>query len=335
MNHSSLNKPFLSVLMPVYNCETYLAEAIESILNQTYSNFEFIIINDGSSDGSERIINSYNDDRVRYIKNEKNLGLITTLNNGIELSKGDYILRMDADDFSYPERFEKQVLFMQMNHDIDLSGTWFLKSDRINKNTNPTTFEACKLNLINNSVLCHPSVIFRKASIVNANIKFNPIALHAEDYQFWIDTVKAGLKISNLPEVLLNYRIHPMQISSAKKEIQRNTVNTIRLDYAKFIFGDIIETNKEAYIQLIDESALDYNSYNEAKKLAFRLLESNLKEKKLNQKGLKLLFDKHSRNIVTNILMENNKDFYFLSKVIFDRNFYTKTNFKKIFSFKN
>lgn len=333
MNHSYLNKPFLSVLMPVYNCETYLAEAIESILNQTYTNFEFIIINDGSSDDSEKIINSYSDDRIRYIKNEKNLGLITTLNNGIELANGEYVLRMDADDFSYPERFEKQVLFMQMNPDIALSGTWFLKSDRVNKNTNPTTFEGCKLNLINNSVLCHPSVIFRKVSIVNANIKFNPIALHAEDYQFWIDIVKAGLKISNLPEVLLNYRIHPMQISSAKKEIQDNTVNSIRLDYAKFIFGDIIEINNEAYIQLIDESALDYNSYNEAKKLASKLLESNLKEKKLNQKGLKLLFDKHLRKIITNILMKNNKDFYVLSKVIFDRNFYTKTNFKKMLSF--
>jgi len=89
------------------------------------------------------------------------------------------------------------------------------------------------------------------------------------------------------------------------------------------------------YIQLIDESALDYNSYNEAKKLASKLLESNLKNRMLNQKGLKLLFDKHLRKIITNILIKNNKDFYFLSKVIFDRNFYTKKNFKKMLSFKN
>jgi glycosyltransferase involved in cell wall biosynthesis len=333
MNHSSLDNPLLSVLMPVYNGETYLAEAIESILNQTYSNFEFIIINDGSTDESKRTIKSYTDDRIHYVENEKNLGLITCLNNGIELAKGHYILRMDADDFSYPNRFEKQMSFMQMNPDIDISGTWFLKSDRVTKNTNPTTFEACKLNLINNTVLCHPSVILRKISILNADIKFKHSALHAEDYQFWIDAIKAGLKISNLPELLLNYRIHPMQISSAKKDIQKNTVNAVRIDYARFIFGEVIENNKELYTQLIDETALDYASYKEVKKLAFRLLELNLITKNFEQDGLKFLFDKHLKNIVTNIFIKNKKDFYFLSKIVFDKNFYTKTNFKITFNY--
>jgi glycosyltransferase involved in cell wall biosynthesis len=335
MISSSVGNPLLSVLMPVYNCETYLAEAIESILTQTYSNFEFIIINDGSTDESKRIIKSYTDDRIHYVENEKNSGLITTLNNGIELAKGQYVLRMDADDFSYPDRFEKQVSFMQINSDIDISGTWFLKSDRVNKNTNPTTFEACKLNLINNSVLCHPSVIFRKDSVINKDLKFKHSALHAEDYQFWVDVVKAGLRISNLPEVLLNYRIHPLQISSAKKDVQKHTVNGIRLDYAKFIFGEIIEQNKEIYIQLIDENIEDYVSYKQVKRFVFILLKLNLIDEKFNQKDLRLLLNKHLRNIVAYILTENKKDFYFLSKIVFDRNFYTKTNFKIIFSFKN
>ena len=101
MNQKSL----ISVLMPVYNVEKYLQEAIESILNQTYSNFEFLIINDGSSDKSGEIINSYNDSRIVYLQNNKNKGLVYTLNYGISLAKGEYIARMDGDDISLPDRF--------------------------------------------------------------------------------------------------------------------------------------------------------------------------------------------------------------------------------------
>lgn len=326
--------PLMSVLMPVYNCESYLAEAIESILSQTYRNFEFIIINDGSTDSSETIIRSYVDNRIRYLSNEKNLGLISTLNQGILLSKGKYILRMDADDVSFSERFEKQLLFMETNPDIDISGTWFLKSNRVKENTPPTTFAACKLNLINNSVLCHPSVIMRTQSIVKVALKFKKTALHAEDYQFWIDAVIAGLKISNLPETLLNYRVHPTQISSANDNIQRKTVNSVRLSYAKFIFGKLIEGNEEIYINLVDETVKDYMSYLVVKSFTIRLLGINLVEKKLNHKDLKLLFNKHLKNILSNILIEKKDEFYFLLKILFDKNFYIKKNLKIIFNHK-
>lgn len=334
MNYSFLEKPLLSVLMPVYNCEMYLKEAIESILNQTYSNFEFIIINDGSTDGSKILIESSKDDRIRYIENKKNLGLIATLNKGIELSKGDYIIRMDADDFSYPNRFEKQVIFMQENPEIDISGTWFLKSDRVNKNTNPTSFEECKLHLINNSVLCHPSVIIKKDSIQKKGLKFKDLALHAEDYQFWIDAVKAGLKISNLPLVLLNYRIHSMQISSAKADIQKQTVNDIRLEYAKFIFGEIIEKNNEIYIQLLNESISEYALYLKAKQLVYELLQVNLISCKIKQRNLNLLLCNHLRRIATKVYSKNKNKFSFLLNIIFDINFYSKSNIKILLSYK-
>jgi glycosyltransferase involved in cell wall biosynthesis len=117
--------PLVTVLMPVYNGEEFLHEAIESILKQTYLNFELLIINDGSTDSSENIILSYPDTRIRYIKNESNIKLIATLNNGFALAQGKYIVRMDADDYSVKERLQKQVAFMEANPEVTLAGSWF------------------------------------------------------------------------------------------------------------------------------------------------------------------------------------------------------------------
>src|ERR1017187_7276972 len=119
------NSPYITVLMPVYNAAPFLREAIDSILNQTFKNFELLIINDGSTDNCEEIILTYKDPRIRYIKNETNIKLISTLNKGIKLSKGKYIVRMDADDISFPDRIEKQVNYMETNPAIALCGTWF------------------------------------------------------------------------------------------------------------------------------------------------------------------------------------------------------------------
>ena len=112
--------PEITVLMPVYNGEKYLRPAIESILNQTFSDFEFLIINDGSTDNSESIILSYKDERIRYVKNENNLKLIKTLNKGIDLARGKYIARMDADDISLPTRLEREIEYMESHPECGL-----------------------------------------------------------------------------------------------------------------------------------------------------------------------------------------------------------------------
>ena len=119
-----MQSPTISIVMPVYNCENYLHEAIKSILEQTYTDFEFIIINDGSEDNSEDIILSYADPRIIYIKNDKNMKIVKTLNKGISLSRGKYIARMDADDICYRDRLEKQLSFMEKHKDIDLCGSY-------------------------------------------------------------------------------------------------------------------------------------------------------------------------------------------------------------------
>jgi glycosyltransferase involved in cell wall biosynthesis len=116
--------PYVTVLMPVYNTEMYLKEAIDSILNQTFRDFEFIVINDGSTDSTSDIIESYSDPRIIYLQNEKNLGVATSLNKGLSIAKGTYIARMDGDDVSRCDRLEKQVAFMDANPEIGVCGTW-------------------------------------------------------------------------------------------------------------------------------------------------------------------------------------------------------------------
>ncbi len=148
--------PLISVVMPVYNSEKYLEEAINSILNQTFTDFEFIILNDGSTDKTEDIILSYSDSRILYIKNKTNLQIVKTLNKGIELASGKYIARMDSDDISSPERFEKLIEFMENNHEIDICSTWletFGNRKKIWKN--PLSHEEIKATLLFNSAKVH------------------------------------------------------------------------------------------------------------------------------------------------------------------------------------
>jgi glycosyltransferase involved in cell wall biosynthesis len=206
--------------MPVYNGERYLKEAIDSILNQTFGDFEFIILNDGSTDNTKKIITSYDDSRIVYIENEKNLGIVKTLNKGIDNTKGKYIARMDADDISLPERFEKQIALMERYEDIDICGTWIMYMGRGNIWKIPEYDIEAKLTLIYGSSFAHPTVMIRKKIFDKYFIRYDEKFLGAEDYKMWIDMSKIA-KFYNIQEVLLNYRVHNSQISSQRKKQQK------------------------------------------------------------------------------------------------------------------
>jgi len=128
-------KPTVSVLMPVFNGEQFLRPAMNSILNQTFTDFEFIIVDDGSTDHSREILNSYTDSRVRLICNESNIGLTDSLNRGLEAASGNYIARMDQDDISLPERLAKQVAFMDSHPEVGVCGTWAKDIDQTDSTT--------------------------------------------------------------------------------------------------------------------------------------------------------------------------------------------------------
>lgn len=330
MKKNVINSFKATVIMPVYNCEKYLHEAIDSILNQSYTDFEFIIINDGSTDQSKVIIDSFKDIRINYIENEVNLGLITTLNKGLKMAKGEYIFRMDADDIAYPDRIEKQIFFMESNKNIAISGTWFIKTGKHHFNTFPDNQKECQLQLLNNVVLGHPTVIIRKKALLEAGLQYKHSAIHAEDYRLWADAVMAGLQISNIPHVLLTYRIHPDQISSLKYDILQQTVADIRIDYAKFFFGSIIESNKVLYSQLMTDKISDYHLHKKAKELVLKLLEINTENKNFDQKKLKNLYKEHLNQIAFNTYISSNKGQVMLVfKAMFDKHYHTISNYRQ------
>ncbi|MBR6730499.1 MAG: glycosyltransferase family 2 protein [Alphaproteobacteria bacterium] len=207
------NPPLISVVMSTYNRAPLLSRAIDSILNQTFTDFEFIIIDDGSSDKTPEILAEYakKDKRIRVITNNPNKGLIYSLNKGLEEAKGKYIARMDDDDISLPNRFMKQYDFMEKNPDIAVAGSWIGNPDNNQKwgfhdQTDP---EKIKMFLYLNSVpISHPAAFIRRSFLTQHNITYSNEYKAAEDRKFWLDIMDADGKITNIPEVLLLFRLH-------------------------------------------------------------------------------------------------------------------------------
>lgn len=228
------NTPKISVIMPVYNTkEEYLRPAIESILQQTFKNFEFLILNDGSSDETvEKVIKSYNDERIKYFY-KKNTGIADTLNFGLAQAQGELIARMDSDDISLPERFAKQVEFLDAHPEISvLSGNYKIFPDTkvvvLPQRPKYLDFlEGCKM--------CHPAVMFRKVDFERYNLKYNP-EYKCEDYELWSRAIRY-FKFANLNEVILHYRWHDTNLSKPT-EIFKTSVLRVQENMLDFLTDD-------------------------------------------------------------------------------------------------
>lgn len=204
--------PKVSVIMPAYNAEKYIAEAIDSILAQTYTDYEFIILNDCSTDRTEEIILSFKDSRIVYLKNEENMGVAKTLNRGLSVARGEYIARMDADDISLPERFEKQVAWLDAHPQIGVLGCnveSFDENGAIATGWSSTDPEQMKIDLFFSCGLAHPSVMMRREAVQRG---YAPEYNGLEDYELWCRASEA-YGVTTLPEVLFRYRIHSSQVT--------------------------------------------------------------------------------------------------------------------------
>jgi len=234
MTHSS---PAVSVLMPAYNAQKYIGEAIESILNQTYKDFELIIIDDNSSDTTWKTILRYQkkDLRIHAYRNEKNLKLSNTLNKGIALAKGKYIARMDADDWSYPDRLQKQVSFMEKHPKVGIVGgaMEIMKADGsvvAKREYNLTDAEIRKYLFIY-SPYSHPLVMLRKNILLKTDL-YNTIYNPAEDYDLYFQ-IGMYSQFANLPDTLLRYRVIENSMTTGNtKQMELKTIE-IRYKYAK------------------------------------------------------------------------------------------------------
>lgn len=217
--------PRVSVLLPVYNCEKYIKETLDSVLTQTFSDFELIIIDDCSTDNTVDIIKSFKDSRISFIQKEKNSGYTDSLNYRIDIAEGEYIARMDGDDVCAISRFEKQVNFLDNNPEVMLCGTSIQVIGTDNVLRHPQSHEEIKVKLCFGTAFCHPSVMGRKEVFKenNYNKDFEP----AEDYELWTRLVFKG-RLANIDEILLFYRAHSGQISNTKKDIQHKAVSVCR-----------------------------------------------------------------------------------------------------------
>lgn len=230
-------KPKISVLMPAYNSEPYIAQAIESILGQTYGDFEFIIINDGSTDGTADVVRQYHDKRIRFIDNKKNQGLIAVLNQGLDLCRGEYVARMDSDDISLPTRFERQVAYMDANPDVGILGTAGQNFGANNDvSFSPEIVDA--IELLKNVGFYHPSVFMRKSVLDKYNLRYDPNYYLVEDHELWARALRVT-KLRNLPEVLIKYRVHAASVSNANSELQENNKGIVRQGILDFITRDV------------------------------------------------------------------------------------------------
>ena len=221
----------ISVILPVYNAEKYLGEAIDSLLNQSYSNFELLIYNDGSTDASLEIIQSYKDDRIVVKNFTENIGLIKLLNLAFLEAKGTYIARMDADDISYINRFEAQIKYLEENPECGICGTQSEVIGSLQILKKPTQDIDLRWWIFKGSPLAHPSIMLRTDLLRKYNLSFKSYAYVVEDFDLWW-RMAFHTQMANLPEVLLKYRVHKAQESSAKQSIQ---ANNFRLSQAEFM----------------------------------------------------------------------------------------------------
>ena len=245
-------KPDISVIMSVYNGETYLAEAIESIIKQTFKNWELIIINDCSTDSTSEILSSFasNDERIKVFTNEVNLKLPSSLNKAISLCKGKYIARMDADDICLADRLEKQYKFMEENQDVALSSCRFMtvkngvySSGGAGGRCDNKSLQA--LLLMANPIL-HPGVI-GKAEVMK-EFGYDTSLTCTEDLELWTRMVSNNQKIVILPECLLIYRLHDKQITSTTLERQHTEVLKIQNKYYASLIKEMDKEMQDFYI---------------------------------------------------------------------------------------
>jgi len=256
--------------MSVYNGEKFLNESINSILNQTFRDFEFIIIDDYSTDNSLHVIKKYTkkDKRIVLIQGKKNIGLTKSLNKGLKIAKRKYIARIDADDIALPERLKKQYEYLEKNKDIFLVGTG---AYNINKNGNIDTMKKPLTNpdliektLYYKNCIYHPTIMFR-----NKGYLYREKFIYSQDYDFYLRMLSDGKKLINIRDILIKYRINPKAVSFSQRAKQ-----TLFAEKAKEFYYQRLKYGKDEYDKFNPKEIFDINIEKSRDKM---VLESEIK----------------------------------------------------------
>lgn len=268
----SIENPKISVLIPIYNAAPFLVKSINSILQQSFTDFELILLNDASTDNSEEIILQFSDPRIRYYKNEHNLGISVSRNKLIDLSNGQYLAIMDNDDISLSNRLQKQAAFLDNHQEISVVGSWCeLFSD-----ANPQSFIGKIKKIITNfgwlwcqpptpklkdtlrgCPVMHSSSMLRKKDLVKYNIRYNSQYTPAEDYDLWKQYLFANLQLANIQEILFKYNLHGNNFSLQKKDAMKIADRKIKKELKQF-FNITNSFNYPYFLIILQKLRLKY-----------------------------------------------------------------------------
>ena len=324
----------ISVVMPVFNGEKFLKIAIESILSQTYTDFELVIINDGSTDKSAEIVRSYLDKRILFLENDGNKGIFYTRNRLFDEAKGKYIAILDCDDYAEPTRLEKQVNFLDKNEEFGLVGSWITLIDNENNTKGAWNLEyrperiPAKLLFFNQ--FAQSSVMMRKEF---GALKYRAEIPLAEDYDLWV-RISQKTRVINLAESLVNYRIHNENISQTKeKELQDNVFKIYKYQLEEL--GMYANQNDLEIHKKIGNMAFAANnlSFFEKAKVWLELLHSKNQEIEIYNKRVfnELLGEFWAELLSTNIELTSSKKAFHNSPLSFYLNSTKKRNLLKAF----
>lgn len=281
MNYPSANVP-ITVLMPVYNAEEYILEAVNSILDQTHQDFILMIINDGCTDRTMEIIESIKDPRIQVVNNEENIKLIATLNKGLSLVKTEFVARMDADDFSFPERLEVQLEFMRAHPEVAACGTWYDNiladgSERSGGRYLPSHEEIKFKNLYQLHII-HGTTLMRMSIIKEFDLKFDSSFPHAEDYDFFTRMAQVS-KLHNVQQSLYKIRHHGESVSKKFSDVQETGSNKVKRALFKEIGVVVTDDDLDLYRELMHQNyqALKGDNLTRILVLVSNLIDSNKK----------------------------------------------------------
>jgi glycosyltransferase involved in cell wall biosynthesis len=243
--------PKVSIIMPAYNTEKFIGASIESVLNQTYKDFELIIVDDGSEDSTASIVKHYGDSRIVYFKNDANLGLAGARNIGLSLAKGEYIAWLDSDDLSHPARVEKQLKVLENNKQVGLCGTWVQTIGAVEGAVwkYPTKTDELRCRMLFDDPLATSSAMMRRECLDNQNDAFDPDYPPAEDYDLW-ERISQKWNLTNIPEILTYYRIHSAQTSKTLTKKQLNSIWRIQSRILEKLGIDVGENEKSIHLHI-------------------------------------------------------------------------------------
>ena len=292
--------PAVSILMPIFKTAPFLREAMDSMLSQTFTDFELIVLDDCSPDNADEILDEYKDPRIVRYRGEKNAGLANVLNVGMQMARGKYIARMDSDDLSVPNRLEVQVDYLEHHPDIDLCSCgmklfgamedqWIRESD----------FETLRINALFFSPILHASSVWRRDAFDKQGLRFRQEMVPAEDYDLWCRALSGGLRLVNIPDCLYLYRIHPDQATgNTEKTLQKEQL--VREGFLHTLFPKAEEKDIVSIAAM--KPCLDPDEF---KNKAEKLQALNSEAPFFNEEKLRAYLKKHYKYLVGETLREH------------------------------